>query len=215
MRLWPWPNEAKVSGPFEREGSRLDATEKVRVFRALFRGREDVYPRLWVNDRSGKKGYAPVCAKEWTPGVCKKPQVKCGECKSRELLPVTDRVIEDHLRGKHVIGVYPMLPDETCWFLAADFDKSSWREDVKAFAEACRDAGVTASVERSRSGNGAHVWIFFTAPVAAISARRMGCHLLTQAMTQRHQLGLDSYDRLFPNQDTMPKGWFGTRSGTG
>lgn len=221
-RLAPLPqlNSTAVTATWEGERAgasrslacpigRAGPEEKVRLFRELFRGREDVYPKLWVSDRTGKKGYAPVCANEWKPGVCEKPQVKCGKCKSRELMPVTDRVIEDHLRGKHVVGVYPLLADETCWFLAADFDKSSWREDVAAFREICREAGVPAEVERSRSGNGAHVWIFFTAAVAASSARRMGCHLLTRAMERRHQVGLDSYDRLFPNQDTMPKGGFG------
>jgi superfamily II DNA or RNA helicase len=122
---------------------------------------------------------------------------------------VTDQLILDHLQGRHVMGVYPLLQDETCWFLAVDFDKSSWQQDVAAFAETCRSTGVPVAIERSRSGNGAHAWFFFAAPVSANVARRMGCHLLTETMTHRHELSMGSYDRLFPNQDTMPRGGFG------
>jgi hypothetical protein len=107
------------------------------------------------------------------------------------------------------MGVYPLLEDETCWFLAVDFDKSTWTEDVSAFADTCRRVGLPAAIERSRSGNGAHVWFFFSSPVPASSARKMGCYLITEAMARRHQLSMDSYDRLFPSQDTMPRGGFG------
>ena len=107
------------------------------------------------------------------------------------------------------MGVYPMLDDETCWFLAVDFDKSTWMDDVRAFVETCRRVGLPAAVERSRSGNGAHVWFFFSAPVAAAIARKMGCYLITETMARRHELSMDSYDRLFPSQDTMPRGGFG------
>jgi len=107
------------------------------------------------------------------------------------------------------MGVYPLLDDETCWFLAVDFDKASWTEDARAFVETARGFGLPAVVERSRSGNGAHVWFFFSAPVAASTARKMGCHLVTETMARRHELSMDSYDRLFPSQDTMPRGGFG------
>jgi superfamily II DNA or RNA helicase len=183
--------------------------EKVALFRSLFRGRDDLFPRLWINAKSGKKGYAPACSNEWVPGICDKPRVKCGECPHQAFLPVSDRVILDHLRGKHVIGVYPLLRDETCWLLAVDFDKKSWEEDLTAFAATCRDLGVPVTLERSRSGNGGHAWFFFASPVTASAARRMGCALLTETMARRRGLGLDSYDRLFPNQDTMPRGGFG------
>lgn len=183
--------------------------EKVALFRSLFRGREDIYPKLWTNTRTGRKGYAPACAKEWVPRVCEKPRVKCGECPNQAFLPVEDQVILDHLQGRHVVGVYPLLTDERCWFLAADFDKASWTEDVTAVVETCRVIGVPAAVERSRSGNGAHVWFFFSAPVAATAARKMGCYLITETMSRRHQLSMESYDRLFPNQDTLPRGGFG------
>src|SRR5207247_1844443 len=142
----------------------------------------------------------------WVRGVCEKPRVKCGECPNQAFLPVEDQVILDHLQGRHVVCVYPLLTDERCWFLAADFDKTSWTDDVAAFVETCRVAGLPGAVERSRSGNGAHVWFFFSAPVPATTARKMGCYLITETMSRRHQLSMESYDRLFPNQDTLPRG---------
>jgi len=187
----------------------VTSAEKVALFRSRFRGRDDIYPRFWTNARTGRKGYAPACANEWVRGICEKPRVKCGECPNQAFLPVEDKVILDHLQGRDVIGVYPLLTDETCWFLAADFDKTSWAEDVAAFVETCRGTDLPAAVERSRSGNGAHVWFFFSAPVAAATARKMGCYLITETMTRRHQLSMESYDRLFPNQDTLPRGGFG------
>ena len=183
--------------------------DKLRLFRDLFRGREDVYPKYWENLAKEKKGYSPACANEWKQGVCDKKRVKCGACPNQAFIPVSDQVILDHFKGRHIIGVYPMLEDETCWFLAADFDGTSWKEDAAAFVETCRSAGVPPAVERSRSGNGAHVWFFFSTPVAANLARRMGCYLITETMARRHQLSMESYDRLFPNQDTMPRGGFG------
>ena len=183
--------------------------DKIFLFKSLFRGRDDVYPRLWENVQKGKKGYAPACFNEWVRGVCEKPRVKCGECPNHAFIPVGEQVIEDHLRGRHVIGVYPLLKDETCWFLAVDFDKAGWREDVAAFRDTARAAGLHPAIERSRSGNGAHAWFFFSTPVPAAIARRMGCFLITETMARRHELSMESYDRLFPNLDTMPKGGFG------
>jgi superfamily II DNA or RNA helicase len=183
--------------------------EKVRLFRTLFKGREGIFPTRFVSKRTGKPGYAPACANKFVRGVCELPKVKCGECPNQSFLPVDDQPVLDHLRGRHVMGVYPLLEDETCWFLAVDFDKSSWQYDVSAFIETSRVMGVPVAVERSRSGNGAHAWFFFMAPVAASLARKMGCYLLTETMARRHQLSMGSYDRLFPNQDTMPRGGFG------
>lgn len=185
------------------------AAEKVALFRSLFRGRDDVYPKLWVNARSGRTGYAPACGNEWVRSVCEKPRIRCGECPNQAFLTVSDRVIADHLQGRHVVGVYPLLADETCWFLAVDFDKDDWMADVSAFRDVCKSSEVPVSIERSRSGNGAHGWFFFGAPLPASTARRMACFLLTQTMSRRHDLSMSSYDRLFPNQDTMPAGGFG------
>ncbi|MDP9121272.1 MAG: restriction endonuclease subunit R, partial [Acidobacteriota bacterium] len=182
---------------------------KVRLFRALFRGRDGIFPTRFLSRKTGKVGYAPACANKFVRGICDLPRIKCGECPNQAFTPVDDRVVLDHLRGRHVMGVYPLLEDETCWFLAIDFDKSSWQEDVGAFIETCRAIDVPVAVERSRSGNGAHAWFFFEAPVMASLARKMGCYLLTETMSRRHQLSMGSYDRLFPNQDTMPRGGFG------
>lgn len=182
---------------------------KLTLFRSLFRGRADVFPLRFVSKKTGKAGYAPECANKFVPGVCGLPRIKCAECNNQAFLRVDDRVILNHLQGRHIMGVYPLLADETCWFLAADFDKASWREDVSAFKQACDTAGVPCAVERSQSGNGAHAWFFFQNTVLAKVARQMGCHLLTQAMSLRHQLSMASYDRLFPSQDTLPRGGFG------
>ncbi len=185
--------------------------EKVSLFRSLFRGREDLFPKLWTS-RAGKKGYSPACTNDWISGTCgktHKPPVKCSECDKRKFLPVTDQVIMDHLQGRHVIGLYPMLPDDTCWFLAADFDKETWKDDVAAFRETCESMNIPVAIERSRSGNGAHAWFFFAEPVPAATARIMGCYLITETMSRRHQLSMESYDRLFPSQDTLTKGGFG------
>ena len=140
---------------------------KVALFRRLFRGRDDVYPRYWENPRNGRRGYAPACSNEWVRGVCDKPRVKCGECPNQAFIPVGDQAVLDHLQGRHVIGVYPMLEDGRCWLLAVDFDKQSWVDDVGAFVETCRSVKLPVAVERSRSGDGAHVWFFFSAPLPA------------------------------------------------
>ena len=185
------------------------SAEKIALFRSLFRGRDDVYPVRFVSKRTGKAGYAPACANKFVRGICDLPRIRCGECSNQAFLPVGDAAMLAHLTGKHVMGVYPLLPDETCWFLAIDFDGPSWSDDVRAFAQTCAGVGVPAVVERSRSGDGAHTWFFFSEPVPAVLARQLGCTLITETMSRRHELGMASYDRLFPSQDTMPRGGFG------
>lgn len=188
---------------------------KVELFRSLFRGREDVFPRRWENVKTGRSGYSPACHNEWDWRQCRKRnahfgrRVTCGDCSNQSFLPVSDEEIASHLRGEQVMGVYPLLADETCWLLAADFDKKSWQEDVAAFVDTCRQHGAPVAIERSRSGNGAHAWFFFASPVPAVAARKLGCFLITETMARCHQLSMESYDRLFPNQDTIPKGGFG------
>ena len=188
---------------------------KIALFRSLFRGRQDVYPRRFENRRTGKTGYAPACGNEWVRGICEKPRVKCAECPHQRFLPVTNDVIRWHLSGRNdagepfVAGVYPLLLDETCFFVAIDFDKGSWREDAAAFLDTCHRLSLPAALERSRSGQGAHVWVFFDEALPAALGRRLAAHIVTETMERRPDLGFDSYDRLFPNQDTLPHGGFG------
>jgi hypothetical protein len=200
---------AQSAVPASDTREQFSPQEKLQIFRSLFRGREDVFPVLWISAKTGNKGYSPACSNEWVKGVCGKPTVRCTDCPQQAFIPVADQTILDHLQGRHVMGVYPLLRDETCWFLAVDFDKEHWREDVLAFTETCRGANLPFAVERSRSGNGAHVWFFFSTPVLATAARKMGSFLITETMSRRHELSMASYDRLFPNQDTLPSGGFG------
>jgi len=192
--------------------------DKIALFRSLFRGREDVFPKRFESLKSGKSGYQPACRNEWIRGICKKPKVKCNECDNRDFIPVTDEVIKSHLLGvdlqnkskrNFTIGVYPLLLDETCWLLAIDFDKESWMKDISAFLDTCEYCKIPASLERSRSGNGGHIWIFFSEPIQAQLARKLGSFLVTETMEHRPEIGFESYDRFFPSQDTMPQGGFG------
>ncbi len=185
------------------------AAGKVALFRSLFRGRQDLFPIRFVSRKTGRAGYAPACTNKFVPGVCELPRVKCGACQNQAFVPVTDTSILDHLQGRHVIGLYPLLADETCWLLAADFDDAAWRDDVAAFVETCRALDVPVAIERSRSGNGAHAWLFFESAIAAATARTVGSFLITETMSRRHQMKMASYDRLFPSQNTMPRGGFG------
>ena len=193
----------------EPEPSRLTTGEKVALFRRLFQGRTDVFPVRWESKTTGKSGYSPACANEWRAGVCEKPRIKCGDCNKRLLIPLSDSVIYDHLAGVHTVGVYPLLEDDTCYFLAVDFDEAEWREDARAFMGSCEELGVPAALEISRSGKGAHVWIFFASKVSARDARRLGTSIISHTCARTRQLKLESYDRLFPNQDSLPKGGFG------
>lgn len=183
--------------------------EKLALYKSYFRGRDDVYPIRWGN-KQGKSGYSPACANEWT-SVCEKPRVKCSVCKHQSFMPFTSEVLSAHLdaRQDRTIGIYPMLPDETCWFLAMDFDKYDWKQDVAAVMQLCSSHEIPALLERSRSGNGGHIWIFFRQNIEAATARRFGMTLLSLTMNKRYQIGMESYDRLFPNQDTLPKGGLG------
>jgi hypothetical protein len=191
------------------------AEAKIALFRSLFRGREDVYPRRFESRKTGKSGYAPACGNEWVRGVCEKPRIKCADCPNRRFLALTDDVVRWHLSGHDddgqpfVAGVYPMLLDETCFFLAVDFDKTGWREDATAFLDTCRRLSLPAALERSRSGRGGHIWLFFDEAVPAVLARKLGSHILTETMERHPEAGLDSYDRFFPSQGTLPRGGFG------
>ena len=195
----------------------LSLQEKVDLFRSLFKGREDVFARRWYSKTSGKAGYQPVCQNEWTP-LCDKRTFKCADCSNREFSSLTDNDIYRHLEGKDadgrdVIGLYVLNEDNTCHLLCTDFDDKNcehgYQNDVLAFVDVCKSWNIPCSVERSRSGNGAHVWIFFDVPVLAVKARRLGNAILTEAMSRNGKIGFKSYDRFFPNQDKIPEGGLG------
>lgn len=195
----------------------LSLQEKMDLFRSLFKGREDVFARRWYSKTSGKAGYQPVCQNEWTP-LCNKRTFKCADCPNRLFSPLTDNDIYRHLEGKDadgrdVIGLYVLNEDNTCHLLCTDFDDKNcehgYQNDVQAFIDVCKSWSIPCSVERSRSGNGAHVWIFFETSVLAVKARRLGNAILTEAMNRNGKINFKSYDRFFPNQDTMPEGGLG------
>jgi hypothetical protein len=205
---WRLPSPPAMQVP-EVEPSRLTTSGKIALFRRLFRGRTDVYPVRWESKTTTKTGYSPACANEWLAGVCEKPRIKCGDCSRRLLIPLSDSVIYDHLAGEHTVGVYPLLEDDSCYFLAVDFDEAEWRDDASAFMGSCEELGVPAALEISRSGKGAHAWVFFASKVSARDARRLGTAIISHTCGRTRQLKLESYDRLFPNQDSLPKGGFG------
>lgn len=201
--------------PDPRVGRDSSAGDKIALFRSLFRGRDDVYPRRFESRRTGRSGYQPACANEWVRGLCEKPRIHCQDCAHRKLIPISDEVVRWHLSGRDpsgapfVMGVYPLMLDETCFLLAADFDGEAWREDAEAVRAICRDLKLPVALERSRSGQGGHFWFFFEEAIPAGLARRLGSSILTRAMERRPEIGLRSYDRLFPNQDTLPNGGYG------
>lgn len=196
----------------------LSMDERIRLFQSLFKGREDVFARRWFSKTTGKSGYQPVCINEWKQGICDKKKYRCAICPNRNFAPLTTQDMYRHLEGKDeyccdVVGLYAIMQDNNCAFLCADFDdkncKYGYKEDVLAYVGVCREWLIPYAIERSRSGNGAHVWIFFEAPLPASKARRLGNAILTEAMTHNGQMSFNSYDRFFPNQDYLPEGGFG------
>ena len=207
-----------IYSPISLPVFKLSLDERVALFMSLFKGREDVFARRWFSKSTGKAGYQPVCVNEWRRGVCDKKTYKCAECPNRDFAPLTSQDVYRHLEGKDenccdVVGLYAIMPDNNCSFLCTDFDdkscKHGYKDDVLAFVGVCRDWQIPYAIERSRSGNGAHVWIFFEKPLPAFKARRLGNAILTEAMNHDGRMSLNSYDRFFPNQDRMPEGGFG------
>jgi superfamily II DNA or RNA helicase len=189
--------------------SRFTPYQKIALFLRLFACRTDVYPRRWENTKTGRSGYSPACRNEWVRGVCEKPRVKCTDCPHRSFPPLDADAVRDHLTGRHTLGAYAIRADDTCTFLAADFDGPGWRDDLTAYRRAAANLGLAVAAERSRSGNGGHAWLFFAEPVPAALARRLGTFLLAHATVLHPTLRLGAYDRFFPNQDTLPSGGFG------
>ncbi len=207
-----------IYSPISLSVFKLSLDERVALFMSLFKGREDVFARRWFSKSTGKAGYQPVCVNEWRRGVCDKKAYKCAECPNRDFAPLTSQDVYRHLEGKDenccdVVGLYAIMPDNNCSFLCTDFDdkscKHGYKDDVLAFVGVCRDWQIPYAIERSRSGNGAHVWIFFEEPLPAFKARRLGNTILTEAMNRDGRMSFNSYDRFFPNQDRMPEGGFG------
>jgi hypothetical protein len=200
----PAPTEPTPISKAAPANSPSSTQEKVAQFRRLFRGRDDVYALRWQSNNSGRSGYAPACANEWRPGICEKPRTSCRDCNHRELLPLSDAAIYGHLAGDHTIGLYPLLENDHCHLLAVDFDEQDWRDDARAFLRSSRELVVPAALEISRSGEGAHAWVFFEGAVQAREARQLGAALISHTCHATRLLQLSSYDRLFPNQDTLP-----------
>ena len=185
-----------------------NTADKISLFMSLFKGRDDVYAKRWQS-KDGRSGYAPVCLNEWKSGLCRKPKIKCFDCPHKSYDVLDEKVIEAHLRGDIVAGIYPMCQDDTCHFLAIDFDDDGWQKDISTLREVCFTFDIPVAIERSRSGSGAHAWFFFENLIPANLARKLGSALLTYSMGRRHEITFKSYDRFFPSQDTMPKGGFG------
>ena len=183
--------------------------EKIKLFMKLFCCRSDVFPRYWKNSHTGKAGYSPACSNEWKKGICFKPKVKCGTCIQQAFVPFTSDPVKGHLTGTMAIGSYAINEQDMCKFLAADFDKSTWKQDISAYSQAAAEMDIQVAVEISKSGNGAHAWIFFHDLLPARKARQLGDLILSKSMEAEMTLNLTSYDRFFPNQDLLPSGGFG------
>ena len=194
---------------FSHVNNTSDSISKIKLFMSLFKGRDDVYAKKWENKKKATSGFSPVCLNQWQVGLCGKPKTPCSKCTNQLYATLDEHVIENHLRGSIIAGIYPMLPDETCHFLAVDFDEAGWQGDVTALREVCAEFNIPVAAERSQSGNGAHLWFFFENRLPAALARKFGAALLTFSMNRRHEIHFKSYDRFFPSQNTMPKGGFG------
>jgi hypothetical protein len=203
------PAQARPPGPtqtgiFDGQPGMVDATSspetKIAFFASMFAARTDVHAVRWENVRTGRSGWMPAVHGGWRRGVASG---------SREYLPLTADILGSHLTGDIDVGLYPLLDGDRCWWLAADFDGSAAMLDALSYLKAARAVGAPVALEVSRSGQGAHAWLFFTGPVAAATARQVGTGLLREAIALRGRMDLSSYDRLFPSQDVLPTGGVG------
>lgn len=167
-----------------------------------------MFARYWKN-KQGKSGYSPVCNNEWDRKLCNKPKIKCSECPNQNFSPLTDKELYLHLTGKQIVGLYPLDQDSDCYLIAFDFDKADWKKSIQALGSVCESHSIPYIVEISRSGNGAHLWIFFAEKIASTNARKFGFRLLDLTMEFYPSLSFESYDRIFPNQDILPTNGFG------
>ncbi len=196
--------------------SQSSTQEKLALYRSLFRGRQDVHAHGY-RKRDGGIGYAPACANEWRRGVCPRAsgrKVGCADCEQRAFLPLDDRDLIRHFKGederlRDVVGLYVLDADSNTQVLVLDFDGKGWKAAVAAIRSAARSHGVEAYIERSRSGNGGHVWFFFETAISARLARAFGNALIEEAMMLSNSVGFDAFDRIFPAQETIPAGGFG------
>ena len=212
-------NETKIIPSVEnyvQAEQSMTMAQLVALYSELFYGRQDVYAVRWENQKAGTHGYAPKCKNEWDRNICGKAmRIKgaCKKCVYKENQEITNATIQQHFTGTGVnalvMGVYPLLEDESCRFLAIDFDKGNWQEEILVAKRVYEEYGIKSYIERSRSGNGGHLWVFFTESIEAHIARKLGIKVLETAMNRNGISKFDSFDRLFPNQDHMPKGGYG------
>lgn len=188
---------------------------KIKQFAQCFKGRQDIVPRYWASARTGRSGYSPMCRNEWNRAKCRKGEIRsaCAACGHADYVPLSDPLIRNHFTGKHILGIYPLLPDNTCYFVAADFDNHKQDrnplEDIKNFYEVCRMQEIPCYMLRSKSGKGYHGFIFFNSPVPARKARLIAFALLQEAEIIGQDTQFSSFDRLFPNQNRLSGRGFG------
>src|SRR3989338_3437118 len=182
--------------------------QQLELFMSLFRGRTDVYARHWEKD--GRSGYSPAYEFNWDEFMAHKRRGgSMKDFENKKLIPLTKEIVKKHLLGQHVVGIYPILPDNTSSFIAADFDGENWLKDSKSFLQACGEMGLSAYLERSRSGNGGHVWIFFAESYPCYKSRQIALELIRKSFNVSEFEKEVSFDRLFPNQDTLTGAGFG------
>lgn len=180
----------------------LSPTEKINLFKNLFKGRPDIFAVRWEKADGSASGYTPVCLNEWKNGLCLKlSRGKCKDCQNAKYVPLSEKYLEQHLRGYRTYGIYPLLTDNTSYFIAADFDGKDWQKDAINFVRKCKSDDLPVYLERSRSGAGGHAWVFFETNYPAYKSRNIILNLLREAGIIDKFAKEDSFDRLFPNQD--------------